>query len=92
VEACGLTFFEGQQVLNVSEGPVPDAGEERDLAALWGETCDHNVRAVNRLLTRLRAVDAELYDKLLPFIQRRATVANRVLAIAERQAKRPERA
>jgi hypothetical protein len=66
VEACGLTFFEGQQVLNATERPVPDAGDELNLAALWGEACDDNVRAVNRLLTQLRAVDGDLHDKLLP--------------------------
>jgi hypothetical protein len=84
VEACGLTWFEGQQLLNATEGPVPHPADELDLAELWGDAANDNARAVNRVLTQLRAVDADLHDKLLPFIQRRAAVANRVLAIAKR--------
>lgn len=66
--------------------PVPHPDDELDLAELWGDAAADNVRAVNRLLTKLRAADAELHARLLPFIQRRAAVTNRVLAIAQRQA------
>jgi hypothetical protein len=60
--------------------------------ALRREAAPSPERDLNRLLTQLRAVDGDLHDKLLPYVQRRANVANRVLAIAERQAKRHERA
>jgi hypothetical protein len=92
VAACGLSYFEGQQLLNVTEGAAPAAADELDLEELWGDAVDDNVRAVNRLLTRLRAVDADLHDKLLPFIQRRAAVATRVLAIAQRLAAEAKKA
>jgi hypothetical protein len=34
----------------------------------------------------VRSADPELHDRMLPYVQRRADVANRVLAIAQRLA------
>jgi hypothetical protein len=85
VEACGLTWFEGQQVLNATEGPVP-AGAMLDLAELWGDAADDNARVVKGLLMEVREKAPDFYDKVLPFIQRRAAVANLGLAVAQRLA------
>lgn len=84
--ACGLSWFEAQQLVNATEGPVPDPADELDLEALWGEAYDANVRLVKDRMTQLRAVDPDLHDRLLPFLHRRADVLARVLAIAQRLA------
>lgn len=87
VEACGLTWFEAQQLVNATEGPVPDPGDELDLEALWGEAYDANVRLVKDQMTQLRAVDPDLHDRFLSFMHRRANVLAHVLAVAKRQAR-----
>jgi hypothetical protein len=86
VEACGLTWFEAQQLVNATEGPVPDPADELDLEALWGEAHAVNVRLVKDRMTQLLAVDPDLHDRLLPFLHRRADVLAHVLAVAQRLA------
>ena len=84
VEACGLTWFEAQQLVNATEGPAPDQRAELDLDELWGDDADANIRLVNGLLTRLRTHDEELHNRLLPFIQRARGMADLVLRVAKR--------
>jgi hypothetical protein len=86
IDAIGATPFEGLQLVNQTLGSAPPPEDELDLDALWGEARDVNVRLVTRLLTALRAQDDDLHARLLPYIQRRAAVANHVLAVAQRLA------
>jgi hypothetical protein len=89
VAACGLTYFEGQQLLNATEGPLPGPEAALDFGALWGTARDANAQLVDNELSRLLDVDEDLHDRLRPYVLRSANAANRVLAIAQRRAGLP---
>ena len=89
--ALGVGPYETVGLFNLTASPPPPPARELDLDALWGETAAANIKTVNALLTKLRAHDEELHDRLVPYIQRSAPAAEHALAVARRLTGHPPR-
>ena len=82
--ALGVGPYETVGLFNLTASPPPPPERELDLDALWGDAADANIKVVNALLTKLRAHDEELHDRLVPYIQRSTPAAQHALAVARR--------